>query len=201
MWNVDPSSLSKGQLRRRLREAVEELCEKLEDRCSEGSLNTDLAAFHDFGRQVGECAAQALGPAINERMARIVSGGTFQDRRAAAVWLQQVLRELDLAIEGPDSKPAFVRVEPRPDNPLGRFQIELCENHERRSSSTTLPAFKYIPHKRQRDHKNRFTERVSAERSTQIATSDGTAFIPQRKDTGTSSRVGGEGDDDLRTQR
>lgn len=125
-----------------LRRAVRALAE--ESPLSYENLSRNLAAA---SRVVREEFAIILQPAINTQAASMPHR-SYEEKKALANWINRELRQLGLAIRGPDGQPCLLQAGPARDHEVGRFRLDYMddEGHRRSpSSSVALPNLEIMP--------------------------------------------------------
>ena len=97
------------------------------------------AARHARRRVLHEIAASLQGP-LNEYL-RHQPQQTYEEKKALSKWLNQTLRELDLAIECPQTRMPAILVGNQSEDPArGRFQLKVSMPDGRRTKTCSMTA-------------------------------------------------------------
>jgi hypothetical protein len=90
---------------------------------------------HNYMQQLASNVATALNAEIGER-----PQGTYEEKKALAVWVNAELRRLDLAIKCPKTGlPSTLRAKPGHRPAIGQFAIEAKEPGGKRSQNLVSP--------------------------------------------------------------
>jgi hypothetical protein len=101
-------------------------------------LSVAISDSREARRQFLSELADRLTPAINKYL-REQPQTTYTEKKALTRWLNQTLRELDLAVECPVTHmPATVVVTPSDDHSHDRFQLQVSRPGGRRTKTRSM---------------------------------------------------------------